>query len=245
MIKIDFKSELNPRHIAQLTSMVKQEATQHHNDPEDVIGDFITAMVDEFGLSDGADLGHAVIKKAVINDAVDLLKSRLIPKLMAEGRPFTRTQYTVVQGMGPNVTKGRNMNTLVQDPPGLEEKAAAILADRAAKKDAKRLESEAKKVEKAAAKAVKDAERAAAKAAKAANPAPTPRKSAFSGKTLRISASVAENGNPRKVGSHGHKSMQILIDAGPGGVSYEEYISEGGRSNDLQWDIAHGNVVVQ
>lgn len=57
--------------------------------------------------------------------------------------------------------------------------------------------------------------------------------------------------NPRREGSHGYKSYQILLDAkakakgGKGfkGLPYEEYIAAGGRGNDLQWDIAKEYVV--
>jgi hypothetical protein len=46
--------------------------------------------------------------------------------------------------------------------------------------------------------------------------------------------------NPRRKGSHGYRSLQIIID-NPGIIT-EDYLSKGGRLNDLRWDIAHGNV---
>lgn len=67
------------------------------------------------------------------------------------------------------------------------------------------------------------------------------RTSAFSGKTLHP-AKFADDGspvNPRREGSHGFNSMQIII-SNPG-IGYDEYISAGGRLNDLTWDIKHGN----
>ncbi len=45
--------------------------------------------------------------------------------------------------------------------------------------------------------------------------------------------------NTRKVGSHGHCSMQIILD-NPG-IKVEDYLKAGGRSNDLRWDLEHGN----
>lgn len=51
--------------------------------------------------------------------------------------------------------------------------------------------------------------------------------------------------NPRREGSFGAKSMDILIKAGKDGVSYEDFIKKGGRSNDLAWDIEHGNVTAK
>jgi hypothetical protein len=46
-------------------------------------------------------------------------------------------------------------------------------------------------------------------------------------------------GNPRRAGSHGHRSLQIIID-NPG-LTVDDYREKGGRLNDLRWDIEHGN----
>lgn len=45
--------------------------------------------------------------------------------------------------------------------------------------------------------------------------------------------------NPRKPNTHGHRSYQILLDAG-GEMTLGQYLDLGGRRNDLNWDIAHG-----
>jgi hypothetical protein len=50
--------------------------------------------------------------------------------------------------------------------------------------------------------------------------------------------------NPRREGTKGHHSMGIILNAGTKGISYEDYIAAGGRSNDLSWDIEHGSVEV-
>lgn len=65
------------------------------------------------------------------------------------------------------------------------------------------------------------------------------RKSNFNG--LKLHSVNVEN--PRREGTHGHKSMQIIID-NPG-ISYEDFIAKGGRANDLRWDIEHSNVVAK
>jgi DNA-binding MarR family transcriptional regulator len=44
--------------------------------------------------------------------------------------------------------------------------------------------------------------------------------------------------NPRRVGTHGHKSFALIKD----GMTYEAYKAAGGRNNDLSWDIDHGFV---
>lgn len=46
--------------------------------------------------------------------------------------------------------------------------------------------------------------------------------------------------NPRRVGTHGFNSMKIIL-KNPG-LTYEQFIERGGRSNDLRWDIDKGNV---
>ena len=41
--------------------------------------------------------------------------------------------------------------------------------------------------------------------------------------------------NHRRQGSFGYHSMQIIIENN--GISYEDYISKGGRTRDLEWDL--------
>lgn len=68
------------------------------------------------------------------------------------------------------------------------------------------------------------------------------RTSHFEGKTIRLNPDVKEN--PRREGTHGYTSMQIILNS-PNGISYEDYIGAGGRRQDLAWDIAHGSVYVE
>lgn len=68
------------------------------------------------------------------------------------------------------------------------------------------------------------------------------RASFFEGKTVKVSSETTEN--PRREGSHGYRSMQILLD-NRDGISYEEFISKGGRRQDLAWDVAHGYAHVE
>lgn len=60
------------------------------------------------------------------------------------------------------------------------------------------------------------------------------RKSEFSG--LAITKLVAEN--PRREGSIGHKSFSLIKN----GMTYEQYISAGGRRSDLAFDKSKGYV---
>lgn len=87
---------------------------------------------------------------------------------------------------------------------------------------------------------------AEAQAEKAAPAAPAKakrgRKMTAAGKKLfRVTKSDEDEPiNPRRKKSHGFKSLQIIID-NPG-ITTEEYVTKGGRLNDLAWDIKHGNV---
>lgn len=65
------------------------------------------------------------------------------------------------------------------------------------------------------------------------------RTSAFAGKHLR----AAVGSNPRRPGSHGYRSLQIIID-NPG-ISTEDFVKSGGRLVDLAWDYQRDRVVVE
>lgn len=68
------------------------------------------------------------------------------------------------------------------------------------------------------------------------------RKSKYTGMKLTASAE-AKKANPRKEGSHGYRSMEIIRN-NPG-ITYEEFIAKGGRGNDLEWDVTKGNVTTK
>jgi len=55
---------------------------------------------------------------------------------------------------------------------------------------------------------------------------------AFAGKWIKLLVSD----NPRKEGSHGHNSFNVIVKHGAD-MPYEEYIRQGGRLVDLNWDI--------
>lgn len=63
------------------------------------------------------------------------------------------------------------------------------------------------------------------------------RKSAFEGK--RIYKKVPNN--PRKVGTHGWKSFNLIQD----GMTYDAFLLAGGRNNDLRWDLEKGHIRVK
>jgi hypothetical protein len=89
-------------------------------------------------------------------------------------------------------------------------------------------------------------------AAVPATPAPTRpakrgRKASFAGKKLFPSETLLGGDdspqtyqNPRRNGSHGYKSLQLIINHP--GLTTETYLQKGGRLNDLRWDVKHGNV---
>lgn len=61
-------------------------------------------------------------------------------------------------------------------------------------------------------------------------PQPGPRSSKNGKKIFKL-----VDGNPRREGTHGHKSFALIKD----GMTYEQYMQAGGRNNDLGWDIDH------
>lgn len=67
------------------------------------------------------------------------------------------------------------------------------------------------------------------------------RTSSFHGKVIRLAPGITTN--PRREGTHGYKSMEIIMKSKVG-VIYEDFIRQGGRRQDLAWDLAHGNVVI-
>lgn len=46
--------------------------------------------------------------------------------------------------------------------------------------------------------------------------------------------------NPRRKESHGYRSLQIVIDKP--GITTEDFVAQGGRLNDLRWDLARGRI---
>ena len=50
--------------------------------------------------------------------------------------------------------------------------------------------------------------------------------------------------NPRRLGSHGYKSMQIILDAPDKTILYEDFIAAGGRGEDLRYDLEKEHVTV-
>lgn len=88
----------------------------------------------------------------------------------------------------------------------------------------------------------------AAPTASSATPKPrkepsAPRATPLTGYTLQPAKFDAEGKpiNPRKPGSFGHTSMNVII-ANPG-IEVGAFVKAGGRMTDLRWDIDHGNVV--
>lgn len=67
------------------------------------------------------------------------------------------------------------------------------------------------------------------------------RASSLAGKTLWMSEKTLIQGNTRRVGSFGWVSMEVIIK--DPGITYEDFIRDGGRSVDLRWDIEHGNAI--
>lgn len=95
--------------------------------------------------------------------------------------------------------------------------------------------------EKPAPKGEKAPKAAKAKTEKATGTGSRPgRTSSHAGKTIYAKGKE----NPRRAGTFGHTSFQIILAAG-GSIKVEDYFAKGGRSNDLAWDINHNFVEVK
>lgn len=68
------------------------------------------------------------------------------------------------------------------------------------------------------------------------------RNSMFDGRTFCAKPGLTTN--PRREGTNGYKSMDIILKAGTKGIKYEDFLAQGGRRVDLAWDLMHENVVV-
>lgn len=75
---------------------------------------------------------------------------------------------------------------------------------------------------------------------KASKPQHYGKKSKFEGGIIKSNM----NANPRREGTWGYKSFELIMAAGDEGISYEEFLAKGGRNIDLTWDWNHGFVSV-
>ena len=67
------------------------------------------------------------------------------------------------------------------------------------------------------------------------------RKSIYSGKII-VAKHTDDDGNlvnPRREGTWGERSYNIVLEAPDNRISYEDYKRAGGRNNDLKWDYDH------
>ncbi len=75
---------------------------------------------------------------------------------------------------------------------------------------------------------------------KASKPQHSGKKSQFEGGIIKSNM----HENPRREGTWGYKSFELIMAAGDEGISYEEFLAKGGRNKDLAWDWNHGFVSV-
>ena len=67
------------------------------------------------------------------------------------------------------------------------------------------------------------------------------RKSIYSGKII-VAKHTDDDGNlvnPRREGTWGERSYNIVLETPYNWISYEDYKRAGGRNNDLKWDYDH------
>jgi hypothetical protein len=69
------------------------------------------------------------------------------------------------------------------------------------------------------------------------------RKKGSAGKYVGKTVFATTDVNPRRIGTNGFKSFEI-IRGKKNGVPYADYLAAGGRTNDLQWDVDKGHAKV-
>ena len=80
------------------------------------------------------------------------------------------------------------------------------------------------------------------KAAKSPSNGRKGRNSMFDGRLFKVKEGTTAN--PRREGTKGYKSFAIVLLAGPKGITYEDFLAQGGRRVDLAWDLEHETIVV-
>jgi hypothetical protein len=188
--------------------------------------------------------------------STDMVKvyNRLSPKPVNkfESRKIGAARlFTLLESMEPEKLpwSGEGEDTMAKNSTtatatATTDKAAAKAA---AKEAAAKAKAEAKAAKEAAAKA--KAEEKAAKAkekAEAKAAAKAAKGDGRVGRTAGLAGSIlkaTKTENPRRPGSHGFRSLQLIIDAGEAGITFEDFIKKGGRNKDAKWDIDHGAAV--
>lgn len=190
------------------------------------------------------DLGDTTKKEAqklgngltFIETKEDIVSSRLTDQMLADlWNNHNEPEHSVVRWGSREVAANKLFGIF---PQIAKEKATMSVSEDTApaakKKGAKKAPAKKAPAKKAAAKKGAPGKGNAANLVK--------RASRFAGMKLTPSA-AAKKDNPRKAGSHGWKSMEIIRKKP--GISYEDFINAGGRNNDLGWDVDKGNVVAK
>ena len=202
-----------------------------------------------FGSAD--ELASAeLIKTSDMVAAYNTLAEKPVTKFSDRKTAANRTWAVISDKVPVTEKKVYNMNDINTAVTEAATKTKLSAEEKKEIAEAKAAAKANEKAEKAAAKADAKAAKEAAAAAKKAEGGASGRGrvSALSGMILKhkiVKNAEGEIKNPRKAGSHGWKSLGIIIDAGDAGISTEGYLAAGGRMNDLHWEIDHGNVVTE
>lgn len=225
--------------IAALNAPLESQEGEHFTTAEELVATGVSdqQLLDWYNLDNDAPVESFESREAAAEAIFAMLKA-------AEPAP----QGQVVQAQG-------------QVAPTKAEQAAANKAAREEEKAAAKAEKEKAKAEAAEAKAKAKAEKEAARAEKkASKPARTPKDGTSAGRTSKLAGSTLKHTvpatvpaegdepviiNPRRDGTHGHKSLSIIIASGSEGIKYEDFITAGGRAKDLAWDVSHGWATVE
>lgn len=212
--------------LAGLSTIVMGEGQARSQDKPKAIAKLWGALVKRYGPK-AEHIYTSVITAPSAEDGLNRLKNWMVGLEKASGKPTARLEATTINGLGSENTPAAKLeNKRMDDQTNTTGEASDVLTPEQ--------------------QAAADAAIAAGTTAPVAPAVKKVRANAFAGKKLTCiftkeegegEAKKAVVANPRKPGSHGHKSIQVIIDHP--GITTEEYLKTGGRLNDLKWDIDH------
>jgi hypothetical protein len=205
-------TKLSAPHLTQITGVIMGEAQKRLADKPATIERLSRALTDRFG---SPDLLPSILSADDANLALDVVKEGIRAH---EGSLHPSVEFQTING-GTIIRKGKNVN---------ETQTAENL-------NAENLNAEAPPAEEPVRRRGRPANPdKPPKAPKDPNAAPLNRID----KTKTIVLKVAAN--PRREGTAGHARLAPLF-ANPG-MTVQQYLDQGGKMNDIHWELEHKRI---
>lgn len=219
--------ELTISNLARLAEFSIGKAIVWPPSKDNAIEMLYSNLCERIGEAKALKIWDGILYSETMEEAFALIKFEIVK---SEGKSTRLTHLTL------NGLNRRKVEEVLAD---IEKGKYTMTTKAEAKKKAPAKKAEAEKAEAKKAEAEKtESKKAPAKKGDGRNNNPG-RKSKLHGKTIK----PAVKENPRREGTHGHRSFAILL-ANPKGMKVEDYLNKGGRMNDLNWDIERDRVAV-